>query len=846
MFAFRPVYLIILPFLALVSCSSDQVEIAPLTASWLFKHPDSTSWLPARVPGSVHINLMDHHFIEDPYFGNNEKELQWVGESDWEFKTSFSGKALSTQKKTELVFEGLDTYADVYLNDSCILHADNMFRRWEVDVKDHLLEGTNNLYIRFFAPERMEADKAKNQLFALPEQRGFSRKAPYQYGWDWGPKFITAGIWQPVFLRGWNEVRIVDVQTRLESLATEEARYRAVLEINATSHYTAVVTARFPGENIPTKNNVFQLKKGTNNIEIEFSIPEPALWWPNGSGEQNLYDLEFLVETRNAVDSKKLRLGVRQVELVREADSIGESFYFLVNGKKTFMKGANYIPQDNFLSRVPDEKYRQTLQAAADANMNMIRIWGGGIYEKDIFYDLCDELGLLVWQDFMFACNLYPGDSAFLDNVQQEAVYQVKRLRNHPSLALWCGNNEVNEGWFNWGWQKSLGYSIKDSTEAWNNYLSLFEQLLPEVIHAHDSSRSYWPSSPSTGWGHESALYSGDMHYWGVWWGEEPFGIYKNKVGRFMSEYGFQGFPAINTLDSCLDPTDLRLGSPNLLNHQKHPRGMELINAYMEREYPVPPGFDEYAYVSQLVQAYGIRTALEAHRRAKPTCMGTLYWQLNDCWPVISWSSLDYYNQWKALHYFTRDIYKNLAVSVDEAGEKLNVYVISDLMEQKKVRLEMTLLNMEGFAYWWETRTITLEENSSLVCFSTDTDSLLSGNDRAETFLSLKLKGEDDTMLAKQIVYFAPPRELNLAIPHIQTSCSHDANDYIISISDTSLLKNVYLTIDIPGHFSDNFFDLIPGDTLQVKFSPAETMTSKLPGPEAFADRLKILTLNTL
>ena len=402
------------------------------------------------------------------------------------------------------------------------------------------------------------------------------------------------------------------------------------------------------------------LQKGLNSYKTKLSVPDPKLWWPNGMGDQPLYQLDFQIESSNSVDSQNVIFGIRQIELVQQKDSIGESFYFKINGKPFFAKGANYIPQDNFPSRVPDEKYIQTIQTALDANMNMLRVWGGGIYEKDIFYDLCDQKGILVWQDFMFACTMYPGDSAFIENVRQEAIYQVKRLRNHPSIALWCGNNEVDEGWHNWGWQKALNYSASDSTEVWNNYLKIFEKILPEAVSLYSPYTPYIPSSPQNGWGRKESLTHGDAHYWGVWWGAEPFEIYEEKVGRFMSEYGFQGFPDLKTLDSCLLPEDRNLLSPALLNHQKHPRGMELIRTYMELEYKVPDEFEDYAYVSQLVQAYGIKKAIEAHRRAMPRCMGTLYWQLNDCWPVISWSSVDYYNRWKALHYFVRQAYQDV------------------------------------------------------------------------------------------------------------------------------------------------------------------------------------------
>ncbi len=530
-------------------------------------------------------------------------------------------------------------------------------------------------------------------------------------------------------------------------------------------------------------------------------------------GEHPLYNLKFQVQSGNSKDEKVLRCGIRKIELVQEKDSIGESFYVKINGLPFFAKGANYIPQDNFPSRISDEKYWQTIMSAVDGNMNMLRVWGGGIYEKDIFYDLCDENGIVVWQDFMFACNMYPGDSAFVENVKQEATHQVKRLRNHPCLALWCGNNEIDEGWKNWGWQKALNYTVSDSSEVWNNYVKIFEKILPEAVSHYSPYTPYIPSSPQNGWGRKESLTHGDMHYWGVWWGEEPFDIYEEKVGRFMSEYGFQGFPELKTLDSCLFPVDMNLQSQALLNHQKHPQGMELIKTYMEREYHVPQNFEDYAYTSQLVQAYGIKKAIEAHRRAMPRCMGTLYWQLNDCWPVISWSSIDYYNRWKALHYFVREVYKNVIISFERNKNEVSVYIVSDLVTDLNATLILEIMDLDGNVSRREEKPISVSGSTSVIYAKIGiTDISTSDHLIVVNLLS------GDSIIASNLYYFLPPKDLALPEVQIKKEITQVDIGYLISLSADKLAKNVYLSVDADGFFSDNYFDLLPGRSRQVVF----------------------------
>ena len=814
-------FLIIIPLL-LISCFRQQPSEIQLDQNWEFSELSKNTWYPAEVPGYVHTYLLNNKLINDPYFGDNEKELQWISEKDWKYKTYlFVDDELMKNENIELVFEGLDCYADVYINNVLILQADNMFREWVTNIKDFINIGKNEIIINFKSPLKVDSVKAAQLPYKLPENRAFSRKAPYQYGWDWGPTLISSGIWKNVFIRTWADARINYIQIIQDSIASDTAWLHAGFEINSIKDQDALLTVFEEGNRTPKNKIRVHLKEGNHSYPIHFTIEQPELWWTNGLGDQKLYNLKFRLQTQQALDEKQNKIGIRTIELVRNPDSIGESFYFKLNEIPVFMKGANYIPQDNFPPRVEKAKYEKLLKATADANMNMLRVWGGGIYEDDVFYDLCDKLGILVWQDFMFAGSMYPGDDEFIDNVKQEAIQQVKRLRNHPSLAMWCGNNEVDEAWHNWGWQKSLNYSDKDSAEVWSNYLKLFEKTLPEIIEEYDNFRSYIPSSPQIGWGHEEAQYSGDMHYWGVWWGEEPFEKYEENVGRFMSEYGFQGFPDLKTLQSYLSQPDLSLNSEALKNHQKHPRGMELIEKYMAFDYHIPDKFEDYVYVSQLVQAYGMNTAIEAHRRAKPVCMGTLYWQLNDCWPVISWSGIDYEGRWKALHYFTKKAYADYFISFEENNNKLDIFVVSDKIEGDTAGLVLQLMDFAGTIILEEQHQLSITGNTSTKVLSIDLKDFLGEHNPEEILLFAQLTKGNIT-IADNIYYLAKPKKLNLSKPEISHEIKKTESGFSIILKTNTLAKNIYLSIDSDGTFSDNYFDLIPGKSKEVNLKSKE------------------------
>jgi beta-mannosidase len=788
--------------------------------NWKFKQENKENWLPANVPGTVHTDLLANHIIENPFYGTNEKDLQWIENENWNYKTSFViSKSELKNKNIDLQFEGLDTYATVFLNGKPILEANNMFRTWKISVKKYLVGGENHLEIKFKSAVQEGKIQAKKLNYTLPgDEKVFTRKAQYQYGWDWGPRFVTAGIWKNVKLTFWNEAKIENVKFEQKELNKEEAKinFEFTLKVQNEGEYQIYLGAK-PYE--------FQLKKGTNTVKIPIEIKNPILWWCNGLGVPHQYVFQFKLQSNEKVlDDKTLKIGLRTIELIQEKDKIGTSFYFKLNGIPVFMKGANYIPDDSFMPRVSDSIYKIRIKDAVEANMNMLRVWGGGIYADDAFYDECDKNGILVWQDFMFACAMYPGDEAFLVNVKQEVIDNVNRLQNHPSLAIWCGNNENDEGWKNWGWQKQYNYSKADSIKIWNDYEKLFHQLIPKTLDSllPKNKNIYWPSSPSIGWGRKESLTQGDSHYWGVWWGKEPFEIYEKKVGRFMSEYGFQGVPNLETFKNFAKKEDLSLNSETIKNHQKHPTGYETIDEYMKRDFINPTNFEDYIYVSQLLQADGMKTAIEAHRRAKSYCMGTLYWQFNDCWPVTSWSSVDYFGNWKAFHYQVKRSYENLLISVQEEKDSYKIFVINDDLEAISGNLKIQSNDFKGNLLLEKSFKIEVQPNSSEVYFT------LSKKDISEINLKKSLlniefnSGKKSTSTA---FYFAKPKDLALEKPTITIK---KVDDLIIEITSDILAKNVYLSTVENTHFSANYFDVLPNQVYRITLSkPSENIIVK-------------------
>jgi beta-mannosidase len=797
-------------FLIFVSCSVlAQTSYRNLSSeNWTFNKQNESIKYKATVPGTVHTDLFANQLIPDPFFGANEKKLQWIENENWEYETTFSvTNSEISNEHIELELNGLDTYATVFLNGNRILEADNMFRKWSLSVKSQLKKGKNHLKILFHSAVQKGKEAATKLPYTLPEkERVFVRKAQYQFGWDWGPRFVTAGIWKNVQLKFWNSAKIENIKYSQLQLNKERAELEFTIDIKVkkSGHYVLMV---YNDLTLKYDELYIDLKKGINSIKDTYVIESPKFWWCNGLGKPHLYSFSVeLFQQNKLLESKKINIGLRTIELIQEKDTFGKSFYFKLNGKPVFMKGANYVPNDSFLPNASNSTALDLVTKAKDAHMNMLRVWGGGVYADDEFYKACDANGILVWQDFMFACAMYPGDDKFVANVKQEVIDQVNRLQNHPSLAVWCGNNENDEGWHNWGWQKQFNYSKSDSTQIWSDYKKVFHELIPHTLDSllSKDKNIYWSSSPSVGWGRKESLTQGDSHYWGVWWGKEPFEVYQKKVGRFMSEYGFQGMPNKETLEKVIAKEDLNFTSEAFKNHQKHPTGFETINEYMARDFKVPLAFDKYRYVSQVLQAYGMKTAIEAHRLAKPYCMGSLYWQFNDCWPVTSWSTIDYYGNWKASHYQVKESFAPIVLLFSEHEDALSIIGSNDTFDVQSGMITAQLIDFSGNVIWKAVKVCEINQELNTNCMQILYDQL-PAFDKQKTVLQVEFKGKNTQSVAYH--YFVKHKDLLLEKPSIEVKI---VGETLIEVKTNTVAKNVYLHSE-DGFFSSNYFDLIPG-----------------------------------
>lgn len=792
-------------------------------SDWQFREVGKDTWYAATIPGCVHTDLFNSNLIPDPFYRDNEQKQQWIGKTDWEYRTTFNlTEEDLAREKIEIVFEGLDTYANVFLNEAPLINVDNMFRTWRVSAKQLLKVGANNLRIRFRSPVNEILPRMEQLAYQLPagndqgeKTSPYTRKAPYQFGWDWGPRFVTSGVWRPVYLESWDEARLNDLHIQPGEINTAAAYLTADVEVvAATSVQATVIIENITGRNRVAKRNV-TLAPGSNRLKVPFVISRPALWWPNGLGDQPLYTFRArLFRNGKLTDEIKTRTGLRSLKLRQDVDAAGKSFGFEINGVPVFAKGGNWIPADSFPSRITKERYRQLLDSIRRANMNMVRVWGGGIYESDHFYEFCDEMGLLVWQDFMFGCSMYPGDPEFLQNVRAEAIDNVTRLRNHPSIVIWVGNNEIETAWNHWGWKDQLPATV------WDDYVKLFHGVLPEVCSALDPSRPYWPSSPSSNLeDNPDSQRMGDVHYWGVWHASLPFADYKKQFPRFMSEYGFQSFPSIETVNTYTLPTDHDIESPVMLAHQRHPRGNHLVREYMLREYPEPKDFDSFLFVSQVLQAEGIKIGAEHLRRIMPHNMGSLYWQLNDCWPVASWSSIDYTGRWKALQYYARRFYAELLVIPHESEGNIEFFVVSERSQPSAAQLSLSLIDFEGNRLWTLKKDISIAPFHSRSYLSVALNSILTGIDSRKVFLLSELL-IDGKSVSHNEHFFHPYKDLVSARPAIEFDVRRrSAAAFTITLSTDKLARAVYLASpEYAGTFSDNFFNLIPGKNLEVEF----------------------------
>ncbi|MEO5951257.1 MAG: sugar-binding domain-containing protein, partial [Chloroflexia bacterium] len=666
-----------------------------LNGDWQFRQAGSEEWLVAEVPGGVHTDLLRLGLIPDPFVGDNEKMTQWVAETDWEYSRTWTADAaLLAMDRVFLVCDGLDTLADVWVNGQLIGKAENMFRHYRWDVREIVKAGENQIKVAFRSPVRYAIER--NEKRPMPDVNNplaggpYLRKAPSHFGWDWGPRLPAVGIWQEMRLEGYNSGRLTDVHVRQKHV-NGAVMLSVAANIERYDKKTLTLSVRLTGPDGRVQEA--EAKVGGKETKVSIDVAEPQLWWPNDLGEQALYGVEVeLKQGELLVDQKTYQVGFRTVELRQEKDEWGESFTFVINGVPVFGKGSNWIPADTFNTRITHSQLDHLLGSAAAAHHNMVRVWGGGFYESEDFYDLCDKYGLLVWQDFQFACAGYPLDEKeYLENVHGEVRDNIRRLRHRASLVLWCGNNEIESAWAEWGWNKPVNAPIMKA------YEKFFHHILPGWVKEEDSDSAYWPSSPSSGdcFKEPNGLKKGDIHQWAVWHANKPFSQYRDTPARFVSEFGFQSLPELETIKTFAEEQDWNITSYIMEHHQRSPVGNEKIILYMLEHFRLPKDFESLVYLSQLLQLEAMRTGVEFWRR-HPATSGALYWQLNDCWPVISWAGIDYYGRWKALHYASKRFFAPVMLSVDDAGTSMDVYVTNDGMEAWEGEVRWSLETLEG------------------------------------------------------------------------------------------------------------------------------------------------------
>ncbi len=797
--------------------------IQSLNGAWTLSQASQTGLVAAQVPGCVHLDLLAAEMIDEPFFRDNEARQFWIAETDWIYRHTFTpSPELLAQDRILLRCHGLDTLATIQINGVEIARTDNMYRVYTFDVKPHLHAGENTITILFAAPmpylRQQEAEKGRLFAWSVGEHRlnsgAWLRKEPSNFGWDWGPQLVTSGIWRDIELVGFSTARISDVL-----IQQDHADQRVDLSIRLAVERTtpddtgadlrAAVTVSIDGETVA---HMGDLALNAGMVTTDLTIEQPRLWWPHGMGDQPLYTVtvQLFDAQQQLLDTVSKRIGLRTLRLDRHADAWGESFQFVANGVPFFAKGANWIPADTFAPRLTVPDYEALIVSATDVHMNMLRVWGGGLYEDDRFYDLCDEYGICIWQDFIFACGTYPAfDADFMANVKAEAEDNVRRLRHHACLALWCGNNELEQG--------LVGAQWTDQTMSWDDYGTLFDDLLPAVVREHDPQRDYWPGSPHSPHGDRNDWWNpqwGDVHLWEVWHQKKPFAFYRSTPHRFVSEFGLQSFPEPHTTYSFTEPEDRNLTSYVLEYHQRSGIGNSTIMHYLLDSFRLPATFEALLWLSQILQGMALKTGIEHWRRNMPRTMGTLYWQLNDCWPAPSWSTLDHTGRWKASHYMAKRFYAPLLLSAveDTGAGTVALHVTSDHGEPVAGTVKWALTDLDGAVLAEGTQPIIAAPRQNTPVTTLE----LAQRIQAHGERNLLLWAELHTTAGRvsgDVVWFAPPKHLELRDPGITTTVTL-RSDQIAEITLAAQHPALFVWLDLPGHYvriDDNFLHLRPG-----------------------------------
>ena len=777
-----------------------------LDGNWLMEKKSGEK-AEARVPGSVYESLLNAGLIEDPFWRDNEEEYYKICEDDCSFSRTFEAdEILLSKDDATLVCEGIDTLAEIFINDRSIGKTENMHRTYIFPIKDDLRSGENSIRIEFKSPVRYAGmmdmkDPLWGTNHTMPGYQHI-RKGHYMFGWDWGPILPDIGIWKSIYITASDTARLEDVHFK-----QDHGSDRVVLsaEIKVHSFREADITATMHITHPDGAVTKAEACVKHNTCGLQAAIENPELWWPNGYGDHKLYQVKISINDGVELDSKEYEIGLRTVELSARKDQWGREFTFIVNGIGIFAMGANYIPQDNLLGRCTREKSERLIRDCVDANYNMLRVWGGGLYADDVLLDLCDRYGILVWQDFMFACALYDLTDDFRVNITREFEDNIKRMRHHACLALWCGNNEIEAGLTNWG--------IPHNEKLRADYVEMFERLIPRLLKEYDPDRSYWPSSPSSygGFDKPGDVNHGDTHYWDVWHGTKPFEDYKNHYFRFCSEFGFQSFPSMRTIESFTLPEDRNVFSYVMERHQKNTSANGKLVASLADNYPYPRDLKQLVYGTQLLQAEAIGFGVEHMRRNRGRCMGATYWQVNDCWPVASWASIDYYGRWKALHYAAKRFFAPVLLSCDNREGLVTLNVSNELRRPFKGFVNWYLRDNSGRVLKEGSAAVEMGALSARNIIEIDIkDDIADKNVRMRSYLEYELI-ENDRTVSVGACLFIKPKHYIFVDPKISIEIEDSKSRFTIRLRSKAYARYVELSVaDADAIFSDNYFDLTP------------------------------------
>lgn len=799
-----------------------------LNGTWNWCDMESKEWHKGTVPGTVLTDMMDGGLIEDPYWRTNEYETRELSRRDYQYEREFEvPESFFREEEQCLVFEGLDTIADIYLNDELLLAVNDMHRTWRIDVKGKL-KAVNRLAVAFHSPTAFieKADREGDIFYASTgcmKGNGALRKAHYMFGWDWGPQLPDAGIFRNVYLSGFSTARLDDVRIRQEHGAGG-VKLSVESSVRKLSESDTAGSGMFACKITAPDGTVLTVEKEVGiNETIEALIEAPQLWWPNGYGAQPLYTVRVELRMSDSVlDVWERTIGLRTVTVCTDADEWGNQFAFVVNGQKIFAMGANYIPEDNLLGHLSEERSERLIRDCARANFNCIRIWGGGYYPEDYVYDACDRYGILVWQDLMFACNVYDLNDEFEANILAETADNVKRIRHHACLGLWCGNNEMEWGWRDWG--RLEGHRPKYKAD----YTKIFEMLLPRLVKQVDDQTYYWLSSPSSGGSFDDPndFNRGDNHYWEVWHSNKPFTEYRDFYFRFCSEFGFQSFPGKKTLDSFSLPEDQNIFSEVMESHQKNGLANTKIFSYISGYYKYPKDMESIAYISQILQLKAIQYGVEHWRRNWGRCMGSIYWQLNDCWPVASWASIDYYGRWKALHYGAKRFYARFmatACEKEELSTEIDYYIHNESFEERKAVLRVRLIDRDFHTLFETEREITAAAFEVKNVLPMDFAPFLAEDGMKKRAVAEYRLIEDGCVVSRGTTLFVKPKYFDFKTPEYRISVAEKADVFCIHADADTYVSYAELSLD--GYdvvLEDNFFDITSEEGVDITVDKKE------------------------